>query len=572
MKFTSNQRLNKYLLKWHELTFQNETMFEHIDKHQKRLDHLENDIIPKLRKYRNSFKSEMIKDPQMRKDFDEYMRDQKDYVVFNNFLMSSENQKDHPHLRENTGNGKVPFITKGYQLLMWELSKKWRVVNLKSRFLGVSYGLYTGFICDMIYDSEFEFLVMSEVEKKVDKTLDWTQSAKGRMKSLIRSSGIFDLKRFYDDKFLTLSPYSTGAGFSGSSTTATATNQARYPKIWVDEAGLIGLMMQLKDQISAACDNYIMTGTLNPGSDMGFRFVLDHSVLVDYRAMWARYKELFKEDLTSKEIIEKVIDEFTKDIPLRSTLKFKLNWKDDPIKSGKSDYYEIACNEVFNDPDAIATQIDADENAPSPDRTLYNATKENIRDDAFFKALDHTGMRWVAGFDPGSIGSTCFVPALLDPEGRLYIFPAVYMEDGTMVSFVQKMAMMAPGMMLYPEESVKAYSRVESGWWTTLQKYSRIMGFKLQISQNRDTDAIGLVSNISLSNECTCPFSGEYIKEVLIHEDNEEVVMNYIAGMKYTKDKMQKKWSHAAEALMAMLYELNKDKDDIKFGGCYRAF
>ena len=80
MKFTSNQRLNKYLLKWHELTFQNETMFEHIDKHQKRLDHLENDIIPKLRKYRNSFKSEMIKDPQMRKDFDEYMRDQKDYV------------------------------------------------------------------------------------------------------------------------------------------------------------------------------------------------------------------------------------------------------------------------------------------------------------------------------------------------------------------------------------------------------------------------------------------------------------------------------------------------------------
>jgi len=574
VRFTENTKLNRYLQRWHDLTFQYETVFQNIDRYHERIRYFEDVLIPKIRSYRNSFKNQMRSDQQMRHDFDRYMADQKDYMVWTNFLMSSPNQKDHRYLKQKTGNKNVPFIAKGYQMLMYEFSKRWSVANLKSRYLGVSYGFYNGFTMDTIYDEDFEFMAMSENENKVDKTGDWSQTHKGRMKSLIRNTGMFDLDKFYNTAFLTLNPYDTGAGFTGSSTTSTATNQKRMHTIWVDEAGLIRVLMDLKDEIEQSDDFTVYTGTLKAGSDTGFRFILKDAIEVNYRAAWKRYKELSRDDLTYREVINKVIDEFTDGIPLGKTIKFKLNWRDDPIKNGKSDYHEIACNECHNDPVAIATQVEADENAPSPDRTLYNATKANIKPAEFFEDLlkNTDGLHWVGGFDPGTLNTTVFVPILRDYQGRLYVMPAVYMTEGDMISFTQKMAMMAPGMTLYPEESVKAYSNIGSGWWTTLNKYSRIMNFKVEISKNRDLEGIALVNNVCLSDNEYNPITGENERRILIHEDNEEWLMNYQQGMKRSGDTDQKKWSHAAEAMMAAIYELHRREDRFRRGGDYGAY
>ena len=96
--------------------------------------------------------------------------------------------------------------------------------------------------------------------------------------------------------------------------------------------------------------------------------------------------------------------------------------------------------------------------------------------------------------------------------------------------------------------------------------------YKIEISKNRDLEGIALVNNYCLSEKMYNPLTYKEEKMILIHEDNEEWLMNYQQGMKRSGDSDQKRWSHAAEAMMAAIYELNRKRDIFRRGGEYAVY
>ena len=562
-----NKKLLKYIKIFHAFTFKVGAFHASEFDYEKRLKNHQEQWIPMVQKARRAFLIDYIQDKAFKAAYHEYMDRELDFILYVNCGVSAPDQ------RKYGGGDEIPFTAYWYQVVLFELYKRFSIAYFKSRDAGFSFAIISGESMQLCHAKASESILMSRIEKEVDISGDRSQTFMGRIRRTIDRHPLYSMKRFKMDKFMRIYR-NDRVGTFGSATVPNPGSGNRVERGVVDEAGKVSILKDIRQSLTMAATYMCYGGTLKAGSDTGLRDCIKEAYQINPKEIWDKFMSELGDGLSYREAWDSVAGDLKAILPPGKAITFKNTYRDHPLKSGHCNYREIECNRLFNDPVAIAHELDADLMAPSPDRTLYNATKENIKPADFFEKLlkDTRGLFWVGGFDPGTLHTTAFVPMLGDHEGRLYIMPAVYMTEGDMISFTQKMAMMAPKMTLYPEESVKAYSNVGSGWWTTLQKYSKIMNFKLQISKNRDLEGIALVNNYCLSEKAYNYLTDREEKMILIHEDNEEWLMNYQQGMKRSGDTDQKRWSHAAEAMMAAIYELNRKRDIFKYGGEYGAY
>jgi len=560
-----NKSLRKYIRIFHDFTFKIGKYHQNESEYEKRLENNLNEWIPIVEKARLNFLHDYVQHTSFKDAYHEYMNKNFDFILFVNVNVSAPDQRKY-------GDGsRIPFTAYWYQVVIWELFNSFSIAYYKSRDAGLSFTVNAGETMMLCHAKASESIIMSRTEKEVDITGDRSQTSMGRIRSIIESSKLYNLDEFKINKFLRLFR-TERVGVFGAATSPNAGSGNRARRGLIDEAGKILRLREIRQSLTSTAKHLMYAGTLKAGTDTGLRDSIKNSHEINPLEIWNSFKKELKELKDYRKAWDKVKTDLKNTLPKGKSITFKNTYRDHPLKSGNCDYREIECNRLFNDPVAIAHELDADLNAPSPDRTLYNASKAHIKDQAFFNNIPKNGLFWIGGFDPGSIDTTCFVPMLGDYEGRIYVFPKVYMTEGNMISFIQKMGLMAPNMTLYPEESVKAYSRIDSGWYPTLKKYANIMKFDIQISKNRDIEGIGLITNYCLSETEYNPITQNEEQKILIHEDNEEWLMNYKHGMKRSGDKDQKKWSHAAEAFMSAIYEINRKRDIFRNRADYQTF
>lgn len=561
-----NKKLELYINIFHKLTFKIGGFFKDLNKYNDRLELFEKEWIPIVKQARLSFLKDFVADEEFRDAYINYMDKEQDFILYVNANLSAPDQRKFSDMVDD-----VPFVVYWYQVVIWELYKKFSIAYYKSRDMGLSFGLLSGESMMLAHSKKSEAILMSRTEKEVDKTGDRTQTTMGRIRSIIENSAIYTLENFKDDKYLSLYK-DDRVGVFGSATSQNAGSGNRVQRGFVDEAGKNPKLMELRQSLSMTAKVLTYAGTLKAGTDAGLRDSIKNSIEIDPLEVWKDFKEQYKKGISYKKSWSIVTEKLAEKIGGYKPITFKNTYRDHPLKKGDCDYREIECARLFYDPIAIAHELDADFNAPSPDRSLYNASKENIKSHDFFNEIDTSGLEWVVGFDPGTINTACIVPMLTDYANRLYVFPAEYMTAGTANSFIEQMAFKYKNMTLYPEESVKAYSNIGSGWWTLLKTYSEKFNFNLQISKNRNIDGMLLITNFCLNEKEYNPITNKIEKKILIHEKNEEWLFNYKAGLKRSGDAKQKEWSHAADAFIAAIYEINRKRTEFKNYNNYGAY
>lgn len=528
----------RYVKIFHKLTLKIDSGFEHIPSYFERLAKY-NDMSIELSELKKAFKIDFAKSEKFREEYRKYMSDNFDFVLFTNALVST------PDMRKFDGENKyMPFIAYVYQILIWEFSRYFGITLSKSRDIGASYTFNIGAAMSLCLSDTLSALFMSKTENDVDITGDRLQTNMGRVRQVIESTTIYDLKKFQVDKYLNIFS-NEKCGIKGSSTTATAGTGGRFQYAMIDESGVIKNLTQILRSITYSVTRTHIFGTFKSGSDAGLRAAIKDAHKIDIDKYIEMYKELIVEnDFNYRKTIDFIIAGLKKEVPEGKNITFKITYKHHPLKKGNCDYHKIESNRLLNDPIAIALELEADETVGSPDRTFYNCQSRMFLSDKDFKSkINTTSKRMYFGVDPGSIKSACICPIIETSDG-IFIDKTELMEIADYNSFLSKMREKYNPEVIYVEKSAFAYSKSGYGWFVFLQKHFR----NVVTVDNQHIDTQLLIVN--------AVFAGNGSKNIYLHEDNKWWAMNYISGAKYT-DIEQKKMSHHAEAFICAIYQEN---------------
>lgn len=529
----------QYLKVLHKLTLKIEDCFQDVYHYYDRLKKY-NDLSIELSELKRCFKLDFAKNEKLRIEYRKYMDKNLDFVLFTNALVST------PDMRKfDSQNKYMPFILYVYQILIWEFSRHFGITMAKSRDIGASYTFDIGAAMCLCVCDTLSALFMSKTENDVDITGDKLQTNMGRVRQVIESTTIYDLNKFQTNKYLNLFA-NEKCGIKGSSTTATAGTGGRFQYAMIDESGVIKNLTQILRSITYSVTRTHVFGTYKSGSDSGLRAAIKDAHKIDIDKYIEMYKELIVEnDFDYRKTIDFIIADLKKEVPEGKNITFKITYKHHPLKKGKCDYHQIECNRLFNDPVAIALELEADESFGSPDRTFYNCQSNMFLSDKDFKIATEGSKRMFFGVDPGSIRSACICPIIETSEG-IFIDKTELMTIADYNSFLEKMRQKYNPEVVYVEKSAFAYSKSGYGWFVFLQKHFR----DVVTVDNQHIDTQLLIVN--------AVFAGNSGKKVYLHEDNKWWAMSYISGAKYT-DVEQKKMSHHAEAFICAIYQENSE-------------
>jgi hypothetical protein len=531
--------LKKYIKIFHKLSLVLDSNFQDIPYYFDRLQKYNNMSI-ELQELKDAFKKDYAKNKKLRDEYRHYMNENKDFVFFTNALVST------PDVRKFDGVGRyMPFVAYIYQILLWEFSQHFGVTLSKSRDIGASYTLDIGAAMLLCVSDTLSALFMSKTENDVDITGDRLQTNMGRVRQVIDSTVIYDLKKFQINKYLNLF-VNEKCGIKGSSTTATAGTGGRFQYAFIDESGVIKNLEQILRSITYSVARTHIVGTFKSGSDSGLRAAIKDAHRVDIDKYIEMYKFLIVEnDFDYRKTIDFIIADLGKEVPKGKNITFKITYKHHPLKKGNCDYHTIESNRLLNDQIAIALELEADETVGSPDRTFYNCQSQMFLSDKDFKNAINSNNRIFFGIDPGSIHSACICPIIETSEG-IFIDKTELMTIADYNSFLEKMREKYKPEVVYVEKSAFAYSKSGYGWFVFLQKH-----FKNVIAvDNQHIDTQLLIINAVLA--------GNSGKKIYLHEDNKWWAMSYVSGAKYT-DVEQKKMSHHAEAFICAIYQENQN-------------
>jgi len=548
-----NKRLQFYIKLFYSLTFNIEKEFSFIYSYEERLNYFKNTYQVKVKELRKKFALEYVKDRELKKAYHKYMKENFDYILFVNLNVSAPDQ------RKFDGGGFIPFTAYWYQFVIWELHNHFTLAYWKSRDIGLSFAINSGHAMGLALDKGDEVLYVSRVQDDVDKTHDLTNSNMGRTRAIIMNSLIHSLKDFYKNVFLRL--YSTAkSGIIGSSSNANPGRSKRFKLAFMDEAGAIKILMQMAQSISMSAKHVTYAGTLLVGSDTGFRQIIEEGITINPREFFEDFKSFLDVDngVYYKEARDKAIAKLREKIPKGKSISFTNTYADHPLKAGNCDYYKIECNRLLNDPVIIAHELDADLNAGSPDRSFYSATDKHLEK---ITLDDFSDIEILMGFDPGSHGTAAMTPVIIDNYGFYYILESEMFDRGTMKEWLDKLKRKYGNFTVFAEQSVKGYSKAGSGWMS----YLRSRNLKTVIVSNRNMGDQLLVVN-ELFREKRFNELGQQENMIKVSDKNKWWLLSYIHGEKYT-DSGQKKMSHPAESMIAVLFHLNKELiDGINYG------
>ncbi len=549
---TSNEKLNDYIELAHSLTFLIKDFFLHIYNYEDRLKYFLTDFVPIVKQIRANFINDYISDIRFVIDFNTYMEIYDDFMVFCNLLISAPDER-----KFGTNSEDIPFITYHYQVLIREISHYFGLSLYKSREIGLSYTLVIDAAMHLIYKARGTLLFLARTEHDVDKYRDRTWTNMGRVRQVIESTVIYNIKK-YDDKFLTLAK-NDRCKIEGASSNAHSARQGRVLRGWQDEAGVIPNLADVAKAISMTADFVHYTGTLNPGTDEAFREKLDQAVEFDVNKLWDIFTSAYEQlNHDYRKAINVVISYLKSKVEKGKNILLHITYEHHPLKAGNCDYFKIESNKLGNDPVAIACELKADRNAGNPKRSFYNCWEEHFKSDDFFESCDFTGFRLIAGFDPGTESTACLSPAFIDSNGNSFVLPPIYMEGGSMENYIETEIVNNlltkynfDKIEIFAEQSVEQYKKVESGWWFAFNAKKFANQIDLIVVSNRD--AVNQVRGINqaLWKRTHCRFTEKQEPKIIFHEGCKFFMMYYIIGGKYTKDPIQKKISHPSEAFIA---------------------
>ena len=544
--------LKKYIKIFHKLTLILDSNFEDIPYYFDRLQKYNNMSI-ELQQLKDAFKSDYAKNEKLRNEYRQYMNKNKDFVLFTNALVST------PDMRKFDGESKyMPFITYIYQILLWEFSQHFGITLSKSRDIGASYTLDIGAAMLLCTSDTLSALFMSKTENDVDITGDRLQTNLGRVRQVIDSTVIYDLKKFQVDKYLNLFA-NEKCGIKGSSTTATAGTGGRFQYAFIDESGVIKNLEQILRSITYSVTRTHIIGTFKSGSDGGLRAAIKDAHKIDIDKYIEMYKKLIVEnDFDYRKTIDFIINDLKKEVPKGKNITFKITYKHHPLKKGNCDYHAIECNRLLNDPIAIALELEADETVGSPDRSFYNMESDNFITDSDFEKIKKISddFELVAGFDPGGAATVALIPALYSKStNQLFVLPSeeFYADSITWLSKVQMKYKKFGTMKVFAESSVMAYKSLGEGWSKTFKQFEF---FELHVISNKHPENQLLIANHAFRFKSHNVIFKKEMKNILIHEKDKSDFMIYAYGGKYSNDKEQKRVSHKSEALLTMLFAL----------------
>jgi len=150
-----------------------------------------------LKKLKMSFKIEYVKDKELRDEYDKYMKENQDFVLFANALVATPDERKFTKQKEY-----IPFIAYVYQVLIWEFSQHFGITLPKSRDIGASYTLNIGAAMAMCTGGEITALYVSKTENDVDRVGDRLDTNMGRVRQVIESTTIYDLNKFVVSEYL----------------------------------------------------------------------------------------------------------------------------------------------------------------------------------------------------------------------------------------------------------------------------------------------------------------------------------------------------------------------------------
>lgn len=542
----------RYVTIFHKLTLKIDSGFEHIPSYFERLAKY-NSMSIELSELKKAFKIDFAKSEKFREEYRKYMNDNFDFVLFTNALVST------PDMRKFDAENKyMPFVVYIYQILIWEFSRYFGITLSKSRDIGASYTFNIGAAMSLCLSDTLSALFMSKTENDVDITGDRLQTNMGRVRQVIESTIIYDLKKFQVDKYLNIFS-NEKCGIKGSSTTATAGTGGRFQYAMIDESGVIKNLTQILRSITYSVTRTHIFGTFKSGSDAGLRAAIKDAHKIDIDKYIEMYKELIVEnDFNYRKTIDFIIADLKKEVPEGKNITFKITYKHHPLKKGNCDYHAIESNRLLNDPIAIALELEADETVGSPDRSFYNMQNDNFITDKDFEKIKviSDDFELVAGFDPGGASSVALIPALHSKStGQLFVLPTeeFHADSITWLSKVQMKYKKFGKMKVFAESSVMAYKSLGEGWTKTFKQFEF---FELNIISNKHPETQLLIANHAFQFKSYNPIFRREMKNILIHENEKSDFMIYIYGGKYSNDKEQKRVSHKSEALLTMLFAL----------------
>jgi len=554
----------------HKFTFEIDTFFEKFYEYEKRLKIFEKFWIPKVKNLRKFFYEKYLSDHFFRNAFFDYMEKELDFLFYVNILVSAPDQRKF----DSDTLGYIPFTAYPYQVVDWELSRIYSLAMWKSRDMGASFTLDSGYAMNLTFLQNFEAIFLSRVEKDVDMAGDRTQTNMGRIRQIIESTNIFTIENFKKDTVLTLQK-TDKVKIVGESSSRHAARQKRTQEAWLDEAGANPNLKGIKQSITSSAKRVHYTGTLEPSTDGPFRDIIKEAIFIDWRAVYDEFKRNILENRFGyrdswKKAIKNVVKPQIGENRKGAVITMLHKYTDHPLKKGNSDFRTIECNRLYNDPVIIAHELDADLNAGSPDRSLYGLQNEHFiskRDwDILVESEDFKYMKLYAGFDPGGHGNAAMVISLVDKFGFCYTFPEIRFEKGNAELWIEGIInnyckKYNKTMTIFADEAINQYK--DEGWlWNSfIYKgfYSHWLNI-IPVNNGKISSRLFVANKVLQDRVKNHPlFEGENLPKIYLHEDNRVWGMKFIANGKYSDDKEQKRISHPAEAWVYFLSSLYED-------------
>lgn len=573
---TISDQLQFYIDMTYSLTFGIEDQFSSIYKYQDRLVKFITVYQDKVKALRKMFLTDYHNSEDFKLEYHDYMEEELNYIMFVNLNVSAvdprkfskkwykknviiaEEKKDKKlnrkekriKRRKKQKKPLVRFTAYWYQVLLWEIYTRYSIAYWKSRDIGLSFSIIAGEIMGLMHKEGAETIFMSRIEKDVDMTDDRTQTNMGRGRKMVEDTVIYSLDGLYKDKYLVLYGEET-AGIKGANI-AGAGRQGRFERGFDDEAGAQKKIGDVVEAVTMAVTTVAFAGTLKPASDAGFRKIIHSGKMLEpeyLRGMFDDFKKNVEAGNSYTEAWDLVFDDLEEIVPEGTLLSFTNTFKDHPLKSGHCDYFKIECNRLLNDEVVIAGELLADLNAGSPDRSFYSLTNDHFEE----VTIDQfEGFQVMMGFDPGSHGTAAMTPVIEDDYGFYYIMKSEIFNKGSMKEWISKLQLKYGKFTVFAEQSVKSYEKAGSGWMSVLRQEN----FETVIVSNRHMDDQLLVVNEvfrrKLAND-----NGDMELAVKIDHGNKWYGMSYIYGEK-NSDVNQRRMSHPAEALVAVIYHHNK--------------
>ena len=310
--------------------------------------------------------------------------------------------------------------------------------------------------------------------------------------------------------------------------------------------------------VSMSAKNVAYAGTLMPGQDAAFRAVIEEGVSIDAKEIYDTFRKKQKEyfkinpETAYRKAWDETASELREKIGEGKAISFTNTFRDHPLKAGNCDYEEIEKNRLLNDPVILAHELYADLDAGSPERSFYSLLPEHHID---VSINDFKGHQVIMGFDPGTHLTAAMTPIIQDHYGFVYALESEIMPDISMSEWLERLKVKYGNFLVIAEDSVAAYGKSGGGWTSFLRK----AGLKVIQVSNRHMDSQLMVVNEMFRSKVFNYETQEMEYKFKISNKNKWYSMSYKYGMKHSGDAEQKRMSHPAESLIAVLYHLNKD-------------